>query len=311
MTEDETRACRGSARRLGAGSCQHVHGSVVGADPFAAAALSCRRPRRQHADDRHHRGHRRSDRADRQDILRRALGLFRRRKALVVLGYGLAAVTKLVFPLASTARLGRRRALRRPRRQGHPRRAARRAHRRHHARRRCAARASGCARRSTPSARSVDRCSRSPRWRRSPGDFQAAFWVAVVPAFLSVALLVVGVDEPDRRQRLRRRTRKERLRLADAKRLGRGFAIVVTIAAVLTLARFSEAFLILRARDVGLALGHAPWVMVVDVGDLRGGRLSRRRRRRPRLRAEAPLGGTHRARRRRIWCSPAPPAPRG
>jgi len=48
-----------------------------------------------------------------------------------------------------------------------------------------------------------------------------------------------------------------------AKRLGRNYAIVVGIAAILTLARFSEAFLVLRAQNVGLPVASAPWVMVV------------------------------------------------
>src|SRR4030095_4112479 len=95
------------------------------------------------------------------------------------------------------------------------------------------------------------------------GDFKAAFWVAVVPAFVSVTLLVLGVHEPDRRTIGDGSDTQKQLHLRDAKRLGRGFAVVVTIAAVLTLARFSEAFLVLRARDVGLALSAAPWVMVV------------------------------------------------
>src|SRR4030095_487010 len=95
------------------------------------------------------------------------------------------------------------------------------------------------------------------------GDFKAAFWVAVVPAFVSVTLLVLGVHEPDRRTIGDGSDTQKQLHLRDAKRLGRGFAVVVTIAAVLTLARFSEAFLVLRARDVGLAVSAAPWVMVV------------------------------------------------
>jgi len=51
--------------------------------------------------------------------------------------------------------------------------------------------------------------------------------------------------------------------LRDARRLGRRYATVVGIAAVLTLARFSEAFLILRAQNVGVPTAMAPWVMVV------------------------------------------------
>jgi len=53
------------------------------------------------------------------------------------------------------------------------------------------------------------------------------------------------------------------LRLADARRLGRRYAIIVAIAAVFTLARFSEAFLVLRAQNVGLPAAAAPWVMVI------------------------------------------------
>ncbi len=82
-----------------------------------------------------------------------------KRKLLAAFGYGLAAITKPVFPLAST-RLDDRGALRRPGRQGHSRRAARRADRRHHAAG-CAAPPSACASRSTRSAPCSGRCWRS------------------------------------------------------------------------------------------------------------------------------------------------------
>jgi MFS family permease len=91
-------------------------------------------------------------------------------------------------------------------------------------------------------------------------NFQAAFWIAVVPATLAVLLIVVGVDEPDAPAS---GARKPGLRWADAKRLPRSYAIVVAIAGVLTLARFSEAFLVLRAQNIGFANAAAPLVMVV------------------------------------------------
>jgi MFS family permease len=92
------------------------------------------------------------------------------------------------------------------------------------------------------------------------GDFRAAFWVAIVPAALCVVLLVFGVHEngpspePD--------TGATRVSWRDARRLDRRFHIVTAIAFVLTLARFSEAFLVLRAQDVGMGTTGAPWVMV-------------------------------------------------
>ena len=93
------------------------------------------------------------------------------------------------------------------------------------------------------------------------GDFRAVFWIAVIPAMLAVILIVVGVDEPE--PTATQVTAKPRLRLADAGRLPPAFWYVVAIAGVLTLARFSEAFLLLRALNVGTAVAMAPLVMVV------------------------------------------------
>lgn len=91
------------------------------------------------------------------------------------------------------------------------------------------------------------------------GNFRAAFWLAVVPAFLCVALIVLGVREPTAPPRKAGR----RIEWRDARRLRRPFYLVTGIAVVMTLARFSEAFLVLRGRDVGLSDQQAPWVMVV------------------------------------------------
>ena len=92
-------------------------------------------------------------------------------------------------------------------------------------------------------------------------DFVAAFWVAVVPAMLCVVLIVVGVEEPTRRDR--EGPAKPPWRIAEAKALPAAFWFVVAIAVVLTLARFSEAFLVLRAQNLGFSVAHAPIVMVV------------------------------------------------
>src|SRR5499427_8848608 len=77
-------------------------------------------------------------------------------------------------------------------------------------------------------------------------DFKAAFWVAVVPAIVCVLLLVFGVEEPKAPAGAAAANDASPMRLRDVRRLGRRYTIVVGIAAVLTLARFSEAFLVLR-----------------------------------------------------------------
>ena len=90
-------------------------------------------------------------------------------------------------------------------------------------------------------------------------NFRAVFWVAVVPGLLAVALLVVGIVEPDRAPSAPRTNpiRKENLR-----RLTAPYWWVVGIGALFTLARFSEAFLVLRANQIGIPLALVPLVMV-------------------------------------------------
>ncbi len=92
-------------------------------------------------------------------------------------------------------------------------------------------------------------------------DIRAVMWVAVVPAFIAVALLMIYVREPEHAQALGHA--KAPLTFVDIKRLPLRYWKVVVLGAVFTLARFSEAFLVLRADDVGLALGYVPMVMVV------------------------------------------------
>jgi MFS family permease len=92
-------------------------------------------------------------------------------------------------------------------------------------------------------------------------DIRTVLWVAVAPAFLSVVLLVAGVRQPERAEA--RPGAHRPLTLTDAKRLPLRYWFVVVLGAVFTLARFSEAFLILRAQEVGLALGYVPMVLIV------------------------------------------------
>jgi MFS family permease len=90
-------------------------------------------------------------------------------------------------------------------------------------------------------------------------DFRAVFWVAVVPGLASVALLAFGLREPAHVQAGKRTNpiRRENLR-----RLTPSYWWVVGVGAAFTLARFSEAFLVLRARDGGVPIALVPLVMV-------------------------------------------------
>lgn len=90
-------------------------------------------------------------------------------------------------------------------------------------------------------------------------DFRAIFWVATIPGFLAVALLIAGIREPARD---RESVRVNPLRRENLRLLGRAYWWVVVIGAVFTLARFSEAFLALRANETGLPLAMVPLAMV-------------------------------------------------
>ena len=92
-------------------------------------------------------------------------------------------------------------------------------------------------------------------------NFQAVFWIAVIPAFLSVGLILFAVREPARPEGLRKV--RSPLSRAELKQLGPPYWWVVGFATVFALARFSEAFLILRAQAAGLPIVLIPLVLVV------------------------------------------------
>ena len=92
-------------------------------------------------------------------------------------------------------------------------------------------------------------------------DIRKVMWFAVVPAFIAVALLLFYVREPERAHA--HGFVKKPLTIADAKRLPLRYWLVVLLGAFFTLARFSEAFLVLRAQNVGLELSYIPVVMIV------------------------------------------------
>ncbi|MBL9058061.1 MAG: MFS transporter, partial [Rhodobacteraceae bacterium] len=182
-----------------------------------------------------------------------------RRKTLAAIGYGLAAVTKPVFPLAPT--LGWLVAARFIDRVGKGIRGA--------PRDALVADLAPAGRRGAAFGlrQSLDTIGAfagpllaiALMWAFA-NDFRAVFWVAVVPAFLALGLILVAVKEPARPDGLRRV--RNPLSRAELRLLGGMYWAVVAVAAVFTLARFSEAFLILRAQEIGLTLMLVPLVLV-------------------------------------------------
>jgi MFS family permease len=185
----------------------------------------------------------------------------KKRKILAVLGYGLAAITKPIFPLATTigwvfsARFNDR---------------------------------IGKGIRVAP--RDALVADITPPWQRGAAyglrqtldsvgafvgpllavtfmiwftnDIRTVLWIAVIPAFIALGVLVFGVHEPLRPEPAKPGA-KSLLTFHSARRLPRRYWLIVLLNAVFTLARFSEAFLILRAQSVGLAIGFVPAIMIV------------------------------------------------
>ena len=93
------------------------------------------------------------------------------------------------------------------------------------------------------------------------GDITQVLWFAPIPALLAVVTLWAGVSEPARPTRAL--PLRSPVRLQSLARFSKAFWWVVGIGAVFTLARFSEAFLLLRAEQLGLPAAWVPLVMVV------------------------------------------------
>lgn len=92
------------------------------------------------------------------------------------------------------------------------------------------------------------------------GNIRAVLWIAVIPAILAVLILVLGVKEP---QKHNAHEKSQILRIRDIRYVGGAYWQLVAIAGVLTLARFSEAFLILKAEESSLGVAYVPLVLVV------------------------------------------------
>lgn len=94
-------------------------------------------------------------------------------------------------------------------------------------------------------------------------DVRRVFAWAVVPAALCLLTIVIAVREPERRQVAGGRPQGWPIRRAELQRLGRSFWLLQVIVTALGLARFSEAFLLLRVQAAGIAIGLVPATLIV------------------------------------------------
>jgi MFS family permease len=91
-------------------------------------------------------------------------------------------------------------------------------------------------------------------------DVRSVLWFACLPAIASVTMLAFGVNEPETKEAAEKPLALDRITMG---RLGRGFWLVSLMAALFMMARFSEAFLIIKASEVGLATPYIPLVLTV------------------------------------------------
>lgn len=95
-------------------------------------------------------------------------------------------------------------------------------------------------------------------------DISRVLWFAVIPAVLAVAFLLAGVREPEQDASAQRF--RSPIHLSSLSQFSSAYWWVVGIGAIFTLARFSEAFLVLRAQQLGFSAAWVPMVMVVMAG---------------------------------------------
>jgi len=184
---------------------------------------------------------------------------FGRRKPLVLLGYGLAALSKPMFPLANSAtavfaarfadRIGKglrgapRDALvadvTPPEMRG---------------------RAFGLRQALDTAGAFIGPLAAIALMAAFADNMRLVFWIAAIPALLAVVCVLVGVE--DRAPPVPRSAARAPLRLSELKRLPPDFWRIIAVSVVFMLARFSEAFLVLKANAVGLPLALAPLVLV-------------------------------------------------
>ena len=92
-------------------------------------------------------------------------------------------------------------------------------------------------------------------------NYRIVFWIAFIPAFIAVLCIIFGVQEPE--QPSTGVKKPFPIQKSELVKLPKAFWVVVAFAAAFTLARFSEAFLLLRASGLGLSATYMPMILIV------------------------------------------------
>lgn len=92
-------------------------------------------------------------------------------------------------------------------------------------------------------------------------DYRLVFWVALVPGIITIALLALGIQEPARHVEIK--AQAVPLSWQSIKCLGHGFWFVFAVAMIFTLGNSSDAFILLRVKQVGVASNLIPLALVV------------------------------------------------
>lgn len=92
-------------------------------------------------------------------------------------------------------------------------------------------------------------------------DMRAVMWFATIPAVICIVILIFGVKEPEKNSKPN--NNKYAIKFSSLKNFDKSFWIIVTAACFVTMARFSDAFLLLKANDIGMKSTYIPFVLVI------------------------------------------------
>ena len=87
-----------------------------------------------------------------------------------------------------------------------------------------------------------------------PGQLRWVFWISIIPGMLALLSIAVFVTDP------KGPAKPRPAKIFDLRGLNHDFKVFLAIVTIFTLGKTSEAFLVLRAQDVGVSIGMIPLI---------------------------------------------------